>query len=134
MLIGLNFCFVALNGTSKCTNKKKTKKNNKQGQQETRPDVDSTAAAEAEEQGEAKGQGMEKQEATDAAASGMYVCVDASFWPCHNVATVLRIRLITRFSQLGNSALLHSVSPLCGYIDKLSPCVMSIQFSVYCRY
>lgn len=105
MLIRLNFCFVALNGTPRCINKK-IKKNNKQERQETQPDLDSTAAAEAEEQGEAKGHGMEKQEATHAAASGMY---DASSWPCHNVATVLRIRPITRFSQLGSSALLHSV-------------------------
>ncbi|KAF8661787.1 hypothetical protein HU200_056742 [Digitaria exilis] len=58
----------ALNGTPRCINKK-IKKNNKQERQETRPDLDSTAAAEAEEQGEAKGHGMEKQEATHAAAS-----------------------------------------------------------------
>ncbi|KAF8724381.1 hypothetical protein HU200_021414 [Digitaria exilis] len=68
VLIRLNFCFVALNGTPRCTNKK-IKKNNKQERQETQPDLDSTAAAEAEEQGEAKGHGMEKQEATHAAAS-----------------------------------------------------------------
>lgn len=76
VLIGLIFCFVALNGTPKCNKKKKTKKNNKmQEQQEPPLDLDSAAAAEAEEQGEAKGRGMEEWKATDAAASGMCVCV-----------------------------------------------------------
>ncbi|CAN6172037.1 unnamed protein product [Urochloa humidicola] len=52
----------AFNGTLKCNNKKK--KNSKQVQQETPPDLYSTAAIEAEEQG----RGME-EEATNAAAS-----------------------------------------------------------------
>ncbi|CAL5090455.1 unnamed protein product [Urochloa decumbens] len=64
----------ALNGTPKCTKKKKKtkkKKNMMQEQQESPPDLDSTALAEAEYQGEAIGRGMEELEATDAAASAL---------------------------------------------------------------
>ena len=39
------------------------------------PHLDSTVAAEAEEQGEAKGRRMEEREAPDAAASGMRACL-----------------------------------------------------------
>ncbi|XP_025801891.1 uncharacterized protein LOC112881428 isoform X4 [Panicum hallii] len=62
---------MSLNGTMKCKNKKKKNKNKMQEQQESPPDLDSVVAAETEEQGEAKGRGMEEREATDAAASGM---------------------------------------------------------------
>lgn len=73
-LIGLIFCFVALNGTPKC-NMKKTKKKDKMQEQESPPDMDSMVAAEAEEQEEAKGRGMEGQEAVDAAASCICACI-----------------------------------------------------------
>lgn len=74
MLIGFIFCFTALNVAPKC--KKKMKKNNKlHEQQESPPDMNSTAAAEVEEQGEAKGNGMEERKATDAAAFGMCACM-----------------------------------------------------------
>ena len=46
-----------------------------QEQQESPPDLDSSAAAEAEEQVEAKERAIEGQEDTDAAASGMCVCM-----------------------------------------------------------
>ncbi|PUZ69782.1 hypothetical protein GQ55_2G138800 [Panicum hallii var. hallii] len=62
---------MSLNGTMKCKNKKKKNKNKMQKQQESPPDLDSTVAAETEEQGEAKGRGMEEREATDAAASAL---------------------------------------------------------------
>jgi hypothetical protein len=75
VLTGLIFCFIALNGTMKCKNKKKKNKNKMQEQQESPPDLDSVVAAETEEQGEAKGRGMEEREATDAAASGMCACM-----------------------------------------------------------
>jgi len=39
------------------------------------PHLDSTVAAEAEEQGGAKGRGMEEIEATTVAASGMCACM-----------------------------------------------------------
>ncbi|CAL5080337.1 unnamed protein product [Urochloa decumbens] len=66
----------ALNGTQKCKKKKKKKKTKKkknmmQEQQESPPDLDSTALAEADYQGEAIGRGMEELEATDAAASAL---------------------------------------------------------------
>jgi len=68
------FCFLALNGTPKC--KKRMKRNNKmQDKQVFPPHLDSTVAAEAEEQGGAKGRGMEEIEATTVAASGMCACM-----------------------------------------------------------
>jgi len=60
----------ALNDTQKCKKKKK-KKNKTREQQELLPDLDSTAAAEAEGQVEAKGNEVEEHEATDATASAM---------------------------------------------------------------
>jgi len=60
----------ALNDTQKCKKKKK-KKNKTREQQELLPDLDSTAAAEAEGQVEAKGNEVEEHEATDATASGI---------------------------------------------------------------
>ncbi|KAG2633797.1 uncharacterized protein LOC120660103 isoform X3 [Panicum virgatum] len=60
----------ALNGTPNC--KKRMKKKNKmQDKQVSPPYLDSTTAAEAEEQGEAKGRGMEEREATAVAASAL---------------------------------------------------------------
>ena len=43
--------------------------------QDSPPGLDSTVAAEAEEQGEAKGRRMEEREAPDAAASDMRACL-----------------------------------------------------------
>ncbi|KAG2642143.1 hypothetical protein PVAP13_2KG262558 [Panicum virgatum] len=60
----------ALNGTPKC--KKRMKRNNKmQDKQVFPPHLDSTVAAEAEEQGGPKGRGMEEIEATTVAASAL---------------------------------------------------------------
>jgi len=50
------------------------KKNKMQDKQVFPPHLDSTVAAEAEEQGGAKGRGMEEREATAVAASGMCAC------------------------------------------------------------
>lgn len=68
------FRFIALNGTHKC--KKNMKKNKTREQHKLSSDFDSTAAAaEAEGQVEAKGNKVEEQEATDAAASGICACM-----------------------------------------------------------
>ena len=81
-----------MNDTQKC---KKKKKNKTREQQELLPDLDSTAAAEAEGQVEAKGNEVEEHEATDATASGICACMHPL--TLHNVATMLKIKLIARF-------------------------------------
>ncbi|KAG2642139.1 hypothetical protein PVAP13_2KG262558 [Panicum virgatum] len=60
----------ALNGTPKCMNRRK-RRNKMREKQDSPPGLDSTVAAEAEEQGEAKGRRMEEREAPDAAASAL---------------------------------------------------------------
>jgi hypothetical protein len=71
MLIGLVSWLLALNGTPKCMKRRRKRRINMREQQYSLPGLDSTVAAEAEEQGEAKRRGMEEREATEAAASGM---------------------------------------------------------------
>ncbi|RLN35914.1 uncharacterized protein C2845_PM03G28670 [Panicum miliaceum] len=62
----------ALNGTPKCMRRRTRKRWNKlREQQDSPPGLDSMVAAEAEEQGEAKGRRMEEREAPDAAASAL---------------------------------------------------------------
>ena len=76
--------------------------------QDSPPGLDSTVAAEAEEQGEAKGRRMEEREAPDAAASGMCACLHPLTLPqcCDNAMCYGNTFLLLALWRCGKTALI----------------------------